>query len=74
MAQEVPIPLGHNPKRRKLVLSFFVDGLAQEVINGPDFEKLMPNTYRFLKKVQYVQMHLVVQNGLSQAWQLMKVD
>lgn len=42
-----PIPLGHNPKRRKLVLSFFVDGLAQEVINGPDFEKIMPNTYRF---------------------------
>lgn len=45
-----PVPLGHSPKRRKLVLSFFVDGLAQEVINGPDFEKLMPNTYQFFKK------------------------
>lgn len=44
-----PIPLGHNPKRKKLILSFFVDGLAQEVINGSDFEKLMPNTYQFFK-------------------------
>lgn len=45
-----PIPLGHNKKRRKLVLSFFVDGLAQEVINGQRFEELMPNTYCFFKK------------------------
>lgn len=45
-----PIALGHNPKRKKLVLNLFVDGLAQEVINGDNFEKLMPNTYRFFKK------------------------
>ena len=42
-----PIPLGHDKKRRKLVLSFFVDGLAQEIINGDDFKTLMPNTYAF---------------------------
>lgn len=45
-----PIPLGHNPGRKKLVLNFFLDGLAQEIINGEDFEKLMPNTYRFFKE------------------------
>lgn len=45
-----PIPLEHKQGRRKLVLSFFVDGLAQEVINGDDFEKLMPNTYKFFSK------------------------
>lgn len=45
-----PIPLGHDKKRRKLVLSFFVDGLAQEIINGDDFKTLMPNTYAFFSK------------------------
>lgn len=45
-----PIPLKHDAKRKKLVLSFFVDGLAQEVINGEDFRRLMPNTYAFFKK------------------------
>lgn len=45
-----PIPLEHHDDRKKLVLSFFVDGLAQEVINGDDFKKLMPNTYHFFKK------------------------
>ena len=45
-----PVPLVHSKDRKKLVLSFFVDGLAQEVIKGKDFEKLMPNTYQFFKK------------------------
>ena len=45
-----PIPLGHDKKRRKLVLSFFVDGLTQEIINGDDFKTLMPNTYAFFSK------------------------
>lgn len=45
-----PIPLKHDAKRKKLVLSFFVDGLSQEVINGEDFRRLMPNTYDFFKK------------------------
>ena len=45
-----PIPLEHKKDRKKLVLSFFVDGLAQEVIKGDDFQKLMPNTYHFFKE------------------------
>ena len=45
-----PIPLEHKRDRRKLVISFFVDGLAQEIINGPDFKELMPNTYEFFSK------------------------
>lgn len=45
-----PIPLEHKNDRKKLVISFFVDGLSQEVINGSDFEKLMPNTYKFFSK------------------------
>lgn len=44
-----PIPLVHDKKRKKLILSFFLDGLAQEVIAGSNFEKLMPNTYHFFK-------------------------
>ena len=32
-------------------------------INGEDFTRLMPSTYAFLKKVQYVQMLLAVRNG-----------
>lgn len=45
-----PVPLGHDPKRKKLVLNIFVDGLSQMVLNGDDFEKIMPNTYAFFKK------------------------
>lgn len=44
------IPLGIDPKKKKLVLNIFLDGLSQEVINGKDFEELMPYTYRFFKK------------------------
>lgn len=42
-----PIPLGHDRKRKKLVLNIFVDGLSQEILNGKDFEKIMPYTFRF---------------------------
>lgn len=45
-----PVPLVHKKERKKLVLSFFVDGLSQEVINGSDFAKFMPNTYLFFSK------------------------
>lgn len=45
-----PIPLKANPKKKRLVLSLFVDGLAQMILNGDEFEKNMPNTYRFFKK------------------------
>lgn len=45
-----PVPLGHDHKRKKLVLNIFVDGLSQTILNGDDFEKIMPNTYAFFKK------------------------
>lgn len=41
------IALGHNPKRKKLVLSLFVDGLTQEIIQDSYLKERMPNTYRF---------------------------
>lgn len=50
-------------QNEKTCLELFVDGLEQEVINGEDFTRLMPSTYAFLKKVQYVQMLLAVRNG-----------
>lgn len=45
-----PIPLGHDSKRKKLVLNIFVDGLAQDIINGDDFSNIMPHTYDFFHK------------------------
>lgn len=45
-----PIPLGHDQKRKKLVISLFVDGLAQEVIDEVGLEKMMPYTYLFFKE------------------------
>lgn len=45
-----PLPIGHDCKKKKLVLNIFIDGLAQEVINGDDFSKLMPSTYEFFSK------------------------
>ena len=44
-----PVALGHDPKRKKLVLNIFVDGLSQIILNGGDFEKIMPNTYSFFR-------------------------
>lgn len=45
-----PIALGHSPKRKKLVLSLFVDGLTQEIIQGSHLKERMPNTYRLFSK------------------------
>lgn len=45
-----PIPLKRNPEKKRLVLSIFLDGMAQQVIQGADFEKIMPYTYRYFKK------------------------
>lgn len=45
-----PLPIGHDCKKKKLVLNIFIDGLAQEVLNGNAFSKLMPYTYEFFKK------------------------
>lgn len=45
-----PIPLGIDPSKKKLVLNIFIDGLSQEILNGEDFQKVMPNTYEFFRK------------------------
>ena len=45
-----PIKLGHSNNRKKLVLSLFVDGLAQQVIDEVGLENLMPYTYKFFSK------------------------
>lgn len=45
-----PILLKRNPEKKRLVLSIFLDGMAQQVIQGADFEKVMPYTYRYFKK------------------------
>lgn len=44
-----PVPLGHDPRRKKLVLNIFIDGLAQVILNGDDFERVMPNTFAFFQ-------------------------
>lgn len=44
-----PISIGHDPKRKHLVLNIFVDGLSQIAL-GEKFATLMPNTYRFFSK------------------------
>ncbi len=43
------IPIEHHPKRKRLVLNIFIDGLSQSVL-GREFPELMPNTYKFFKK------------------------
>lgn len=45
-----PIPLGIDSSKKKLVLNIFMDGLSQEILNGEDFQKVMPNTYEFFRK------------------------
>lgn len=41
------LPIGHDSKRKKLVLNIFVDGLSQTVLDN--MQEIMPNTYRFFK-------------------------
>ncbi|WP_167955982.1 sulfatase-like hydrolase/transferase [Anaerosporobacter faecicola] len=45
-----PIPTTYDENKKKIVLSLFIDGLSQVVINEEGFENLMPNTYRFFSK------------------------
>ncbi len=45
-----PIPLRRLPDKKRLVLSIFVDGLAQCMLKGEDFQKNMPYTYEYFKK------------------------
>ncbi|MBR4759350.1 MAG: sulfatase-like hydrolase/transferase [Lachnospiraceae bacterium] len=44
------IPLVHDEKRKKLVLSIFVDGLAQQELIHGGLQDFMPNTYEFFGK------------------------
>lgn len=44
------IPLKMDPKKKKLVLNIFVDGLAWAFLKGGCFEERMPNTSRFFSK------------------------
>lgn len=43
------VPIGHSPDRKRVVISIFIDGLSQYVIND-NMRELMPNTYRFFSK------------------------
>ncbi|MCR4643228.1 MAG: sulfatase-like hydrolase/transferase [Lachnospiraceae bacterium] len=45
-----PIPLVHDKKRKKLVMSIFVDGLSEIILKEGAFERNMPNTRNFFKK------------------------
>ncbi len=42
-----PIPLHQEAGRKKLILNLFVDGLAQSVLDGENFKRIMPYTARF---------------------------
>ncbi len=45
-----PVPLIHNKKNKKLVISLFVDGLSQYIFDQFGLENIMPHTYNFFKK------------------------
>ena len=44
-----PIRLGHNERRRKVILNILTDALCWEHV-GPRFAELMPNTCKFFQK------------------------
>ena len=45
-----PVELVHHKQNKKLVISLFVDGISQKVIDEYGLENIMPNTYRFFSK------------------------
>lgn len=45
-----PIPLHHDPKRKKLVLSVFLDSFNWKVIKEHSLKECMPNTYDFFQE------------------------
>lgn len=45
-----PIPLRQEQGKKKLVLNIFVDGLAQCILDGDNFKKIMPYTAAFFGK------------------------
>ena len=44
-----PVPIGHDEKRKRIVLNIFVDGLSQTVLDN-HLSELMPHTCRFFEK------------------------
>lgn len=54
IASDIPVtygpfvPIGHSTDRKKAVISIFIDGLSQYIIND-SMKELMPNTYEFFK-------------------------
>ena len=44
-----PIPLGHSPRRRKLVLNLLLDGLSWQAMKARDFRPV-PNLMRFFSE------------------------
>ena len=44
-----PIPIKSDKNKKRLVLSIFVDGLAQVLLTADKFAYLMPNTAKFFK-------------------------
>ncbi len=44
-----PIPLKQNSQKKKLILTIFIDGLAQSILDEYGFENLMPNTANYFK-------------------------
>lgn len=44
-----PIPLTSSKKRKRLVLSIFVDGLSSIILQGSNFKNNMPYTYNYFK-------------------------
>ena len=44
-----PIPLKTIPQNKRVVLSIFVDGLSQQILQGEVFKETMPYTYEYFK-------------------------
>lgn len=45
-----PVPLQHDASRKKLVISLFVDGISQKLLQEEGLQQVMPNTYAFFSK------------------------
>lgn len=45
-----PIPIRHDPKRKRLVMSIFVDGLSYSILRGDAIRRNMPNVGAFFEK------------------------
>lgn len=45
-----PVKLGYRSGTKKLVISFFVDGLSQKLLEEENLKEIMPYTYSFFSK------------------------